>query len=126
MSGPANINPRGMVRDLDDMLTAGGVGWDALEKMFQPAAVADQWKPDENLLKELGALSQTEFGRRLFGWLFDLTNRAPYPSTGGGNLEQVAMAAAKHEARAAVGEVIVNAIVEGRRLLDEGKEPNNA
>lgn len=117
MNGPQNVNPRNLVRDLDVMLTAGGQGWDGLEKMFEPALMHDRYRPQDELLKQIAALSQTEFGRELFAWLFDLTNRAPYPSTGG-TIENAALAAAKHEARAAVGEVILNAIVEGRKLLD--------
>jgi hypothetical protein len=116
MTGPANINPRGLVRPLDTMLTAGGEGWDALQKLFEPAVMSDRWRPDDQILKFVAAMSQTEQGRAFLDWIFDLTNRAPYPSIGGG-IEQAALAAAKHEARAAVGEVILTAIVEGRRLL---------
>lgn len=118
MSGPQNVNPRGIVNPIDDMFTAGGQGWDALEKMMKPALMADQWRPQDDLLKQIAALSMTEFGRELFSWLFDLTNRAPYPQTGD-SIESAALAAAKHEARAAVGEVILNAIVEGRKLLNQ-------
>jgi len=117
MTGPANINPRSIVRDLDTMMTAGGVGWEALETMFQPAVMADPWRPSENVMKFAAAMAQTDQGREFLAFIFDLTKRAPYPHIGN-SMESAALAAAKHEARAAVGEVVLQAIVEGRKLLE--------
>jgi len=119
MSGAANVNPRALVRSLDDMLKAGTAeGWDALEAMFQPALVSQAFRPDDQVLQSLGALSNTEVGRQVLDWLFDLTNRAPFPRHAGQTFEAMALAAKAHEARAAVGEVILAAVVEGRKIID--------
>lgn len=121
MTGPVNINPRrAAMGSLDDLTSVGGKqGWDALEAAFLPALTGQGLRPDERIMRFLAAMAQTEDGRAFVDWLFDLTCRAPYPRTGG-DRDELAFAAAKHQARAAVGDVIAAALVEGRRLIDQG------
>ncbi|WP_295805927.1 hypothetical protein [uncultured Nitratireductor sp.] len=118
MTGPVNINPRSQVRGLDDVLTAGGEGWEALEKLMQPAVMPDQSRPDNRVLRFAGAISRTEDGRLFLDWLFLLTLDSPYPRVGG-DFQEAALAAAKHEARANIGELLRKAVVEGRELLNQ-------
>ncbi len=118
MSGPVNINPRAQVRELDDVLTAGGEGWSALEALMKPAMMPDSSRPDNRVLRFAGAISRTEDGRLFLDWLFLLTLDAPYPRVGS-DFQEAALAAAKHEARAAIGEVLRKAVVEGRNLLNQ-------
>jgi hypothetical protein len=107
---------------LDAMLAnLGGVGWAGLEEHFSPAKVADAFDPGADLKKVLFALYHTVDGRKIVEWWFDLTFRAPYPHVGS-SLEAAAIAAAKHEARAAVGLALLKAIADGEKLLHP-KEP---
>jgi hypothetical protein len=123
MTGAVNINPRAVVRSLDDMMKAGQAeGWDALEAMFKPALVGEQFRPDDAVLLFFGALAGTEIGRMALDWLFALTNNAPYPRDVGDRLETAALAAKAHAARAAVGEAILQAVLEGRKLLEQPKQ----
>ena len=55
-------------------------------------------------------------GRRIIEWLADLTVRAPFPHVGSLK-ESAALAAAKHEARTAVGYALLRAIAEGEQLF---------
>jgi hypothetical protein len=119
MSGPQNVNPRaaafGSLEDIERQIDAKG--WDFFERQFTPANISKQFEPDDDLKIHLAALAQTELGRRLFDWLLDLTCRAPYPFTVE-DRDTLAFAAAKHQARAAIGETIVKAIADGRKLLN--------
>lgn len=120
MTGAVNINPRAFARELDDMLKSGQAeGWDALEAMFKPALVGQHFRPDDGVLMFFGALAGTEIGRQVLDWLFDLTNRAPYPRDVGNDFQAVALAAKAHAARAAVGEAILQAVIDGRKLLEQ-------
>lgn len=119
MSGPQNINPRPLAMgSLEAMQAAmGPVGWDFFENQFGPAVVAQSFDPGDEVKKFAAAMSQTVEGRRFIDWLLDLTCRAPYPVTSQ-TIEDLAMSAAKHQARAAVGETIVKAIADGNALLN--------
>lgn len=117
MSGPVNVAGR-VTLPLDDLMRAGGrTGWEALEAGFAPAPVADRFRPEERIMRFAAALGLHPEGREFLEWIFDLTCRAPYPKTTG-DMQELAYAAAKHQARAAVGDVIALAIAEGRRLND--------
>ena len=119
MSGPQNINPRPLAMGaLEDLQAAmGPLGWDFFEKQFGPAVVAENFDPGVEVKRFAAAMSQTAEGRRFIDWLLDLTCRAPYPVTSQ-SIEDLAMSAAKHQARAAVGETIVKAIADGHKLLN--------
>lgn len=106
------------VQSLDELLDQAsfGGGWQGLEKMLAPAKVPDSFDPGQDMKKVLCAFYHTTEGRRIIDWLMDLTVRAPYPHVGT-NFNQAAIAAAKHESRAAVGLVILQAIAEGDALL---------
>ena len=123
MSGPQNVNPRevaiGSLEELEKRFA--GEGWDYFEKQFAPAVTPANLDPGDKFKRQLAAVAQTEWGRELIGWIYDLTCRAPYPVTMQ-NMEDLAFAAAKHQARAAVGEVIAKAIADGKEL--NLKEPN--
>ncbi|MCZ8545069.1 hypothetical protein OOJ09_12820 [Mesorhizobium qingshengii] len=54
-------------------------------------------------------------GRSIIEWMADLTVRAPFPHVGSMK-ESAALAAAKHEARTAVGYALLRAIAEGEQL----------
>jgi len=115
MSGPFAFPTDRM--DLDKMLESiGGKGWEGLERQFSPAKVVDHFEPDEQLKVMMFAFSQTAQGRPLFDWIADLTFRAPYPHVG--NTKDSAWLAAKaHEARAAVGLAVMQAIADGDAIL---------
>lgn len=123
MSGPFPFARETM--PLDDLLKqVGGPGWSGLDlaRAFAPAKVSDRFEPDEDLKKFLAAFSRTQQGRTFFNWIADLTVRAPYPHVGTLR-ETAALAAAKHEARCGVGQVIFAAVEEGERLLNTPREP---
>lgn len=115
MTGPFPFARQTM--DLDTMIAGmGGEGWDGLEAMFKPAGVKDSFDPGDHMKKMLFAFYQTGEGRQVIDWLLDLTFRAPFPHVGT-SIEQAAIAAAKHESRAAIGLVIMKAIADGDALL---------
>lgn len=121
MTGPFPF--RRELADLDTMLASlGGAGWDGLEGKFAPAKVPDHFDPGDDMKKVLAAFYFTAEGRKIVEWLADLTLRAPYPHVGQAS-DAVVIAAAKHEARAAVGEVLMKAIAEGYQLLNPRREP---
>jgi hypothetical protein len=122
MTGAVNVNPRQLVRTLDSMLKSGEAeGWDALEAMFKPALVGAEFRPADPVLMFLGGMTLSEVGQATLEWLFDLTNRAPYPRDVGNDFQSAALAAKAHAARAAVGEAILQAVIEGRRIIEERK-----
>lgn len=119
MSGPANPNPRqlaaGGFEELEKQF--GAKGWDFFRDQFGPALVGENFDPGEDFKKNLAAFARTDLGRRIVEWLLDMTCRAPYPATSQ-DMQDLAFAAAKHQARAAVGEVIVKAIADGNAILN--------
>lgn len=119
MSGPVDFLRQ--VQRVEDFIKSPS-SWGELEKAFAPAPVADSFDPGEFMKKQLAALYGTQDGRAILEWLFDLTLRAPFPHVGNSR-DSAWIAAAKHEARVAVGQAIARAIVDGRELLTP-KEPN--
>lgn len=119
MSGAQNVNPRppamGSLEEIEQAI--GANGWDFFRDQFGPAVVAQSFDPGNDLKKNLAAFARTGLGREIIDWLLDLTCRAPYPVTSQ-SLHDLAFAAAKHQARAAVGETIIKAIADGNALLD--------
>ncbi len=77
------------------------------------------YRPTDDVAKALYALFQ--YNRAVIDWLLDLTLRAPYPHVDG-DFQKAALAAAKHQARAGIGEVIAAAIAEGKRISDQQKD----
>lgn len=116
MAGPVGELPRNIARELDAALNDDS-GWDFFKERFLPAAVADSFRPPDELLVDLARYAETDRGRRVVDWLLDLTANAPYPVTGH-SIQHTALAAAKHEGRAGVGATIKKALREGRRLIE--------
>lgn len=116
MSGPA-IPPRNAAREVSDALLESA-GWDYFEKQILPLAVADTFRPADQLLIKIALFSQTVDGQQFFKWLHDITDLAPYP-IGIAGFENMAMAAAAHGARAHVGHLLNKAVIEGQRLIDQ-------
>lgn len=119
MSGPANPNPRqtamGGFQELQAQFGSGD--WRELEEMFKPALVTRDFEPDEKLKRFAAACWSSGEGRAFIDWLFDLTCRAPYPVTSQ-DMNDLAFAAAKHQARAAVGETLAACICDGLKILN--------
>ena len=103
-----------------DQMLAGVPDWTGLSQAFFPAGVSDRFDPGEDMKQVLYHFYQTAEGRRIIDWLADLTVRAPYPHVGQTS-ESVAIAAAKHEARAAVGYSLLRAIADGEQLYISSK-----
>lgn len=124
MSGPYPFARE--VQQLNDMLASvGGPGWAGLEQMFKPARVADRFDPGDDMKMVLAAFYRTAQGRQIIDWLLDLTVRAPFPHVGGSR-DSAWLAAGKHEARTAVGYVLLQAIADGNELFEkrnQTKEP---
>ena len=99
---------------VDELLKATP-SWSGLQQAFFPAKVGDNFDPGDDMKVVLYHFSNTAEGRRILEWLFDLTARAPFPHVGN-TTQSAALAAAKHEARTAVGYVIGRAIADGEVL----------
>lgn len=95
--------------------------WGDLEKAMAPAPLPDDFDPGDFMKQQLAALYATGDGRKIIDWLFDLTLRAPFPHVGS-TRDSACIAAAKHEARVAVGQAIARAIVDGEKIFNR-KEP---
>lgn len=119
MSGPANPSPRELAAGTFEELERqfGTKGWDFFREQFAPALVSQSFDPGEDFKKNLAAFARTDLGRRIVDWLLELSCRAPYPVTSQ-DMQDLAFAAAKHQARAAVGETIIKAIADGNQLLN--------
>lgn len=117
MSGPATHIPRPM-NAASAALHAleGEEGWAALERLMQPAMMPDPYRPADNVLMELGRYAATAEGQQVLAWLHAITDMAPYPNVTAGNIEHAALAAARHEGRAIVGQLVDRAVKEGTAL----------
>ena len=91
--------------------------WDELCEQFAPAPAPGDFRPNDQTLKTIAALHSDPNTKPAIEWLLNITVNAPYPVTGQG-IEELAFAAAKHQARVAVGETIIKAIKEGQKLID--------
>lgn len=119
MSGPFAFSRQALA--IDRLLEAAP-SWEGLNQAFFPARTHDRFDPGDDMKKVLAAFNGTAEGRRIIEWLCDLTCRAPYPQISG-DFQTAALAAKAHEARAAVGYVILRAIADGEALLHQPKEP---
>ena len=90
--------------------------FDALIDQISPAETGPDFVPDEDVKKMLAAFWTSHDARRVIEWLLDITIRAPYPVTGQ-NRDDLAFAAAKHQARVAIGRAVVLAAAQGFKLL---------
>jgi hypothetical protein len=116
MSGPAASFGSTIQAPVEDE----SEGWDFYKQKFMPAVVANTFRPEDSVLIEIYKLSETAEGRKIIDWLHELSDRAPYPRVGS-NFEEVAVAAAKHQGRALVGEVLTEAVREGKRLFNQAR-----
>ncbi|OBQ59578.1 hypothetical protein EFV37_22130 [Mesorhizobium loti] len=98
-----------------DQLLAGTPTWEGLNQAFFPSKTADNFDPGDDMKQVLFHFYNTQEGRRIIEWMADLTVRAPFPHVGN-LMEGAALAAAKHEARTAVGYALLRAIAEGEQL----------
>lgn len=121
--------PHPFARDIWPLDTAleqaGPLGWEGLMRDFLPARVSENFDPGEDMKLVLAAFYNTAEGRRIVEWLWDLTVRAPYPHVGASN-QSAAIAAAKHEARVAVGLSLKLAIEQGQKLWNEKRSQTHA
>lgn len=113
MSGPVEFARQ--LQTVEALLKATP-DWGGLEQGFAPAAVSDNFDPGDDMKQVLSAFYNTDQGRKIIEWLFDLTLRAPFPHVGT-TLEAAGIAAAKHEARVAVGQALARAIVDGNSIF---------
>lgn len=118
MSGPAIINnsremASGTFEDIENLV--GAKGWEFFAEQWLPAGTVDILNPDDELKMFIAAMSESGLGKRFFDYLMNLTVRHPYPMTTN-SMEDLAFAAAKHQARATVGELLVKIRMEGRAL----------
>lgn len=118
MSGPAILGRRGVSDALERELQ-GRDGWAYLEERLMPALMSDPYRPADRVMTELARWSRTEVGAEVIAWLHAISDGAPWPKTGLANIEQTALAAAKHEGRASVGQALSLAIAEGQRIIDK-------
>lgn len=121
MSGPAIINnPReaahGSIEELERLV--GPKGWDFFAQDLAPAGMVDIFNPDDELKRYIAAMTESGLGRRFFDYLMNLTVRHPYPLSSNG-MEDLAFAAARHQARSSVGEILLKVRMEGRALNHE-------
>jgi len=108
-----------------DQLMQATPDWKGLTQAFFPAAVADNFDPGDDMKLVLYHFSNNAEGRRIIEWFADLTVRAPFPHVGSMK-ESAALAAAKHEARTAVGYAMLRAIAEGEQLWKQQRSHDNA
>ncbi|MDG4894625.1 hypothetical protein P9272_13690 [Mesorhizobium sp. WSM4976] len=98
---------------------------EGLTQSFFPAKVGDNFDPGDDLKLLLFHFNNTADGRRIIEWLADLTVRAPFPHVGSMK-ESAALAAAKHEARTAVGYAMLRAIAEGEKIWTQRRSQKYA
>lgn len=120
MTGPAAHIARNVLDEVQSAIDDDS-GWAWFKNQFMPTAVADTFRPDDDLLMKIAYLADSADGRRIFAWLHDLTDRAPYPMVCD-SIEATALAAARHQGRAGVGHVLAKAVAEGQRLIQTRKD----
>lgn len=106
-----------------DQLIGSAPTMEGLEQAFFPAKRPDNFDPGDDMKLMLFHFYGTAEGKRILDWLADLTVRAPFPHVGSMN-ESAALAAAKHEARTAVGYALLRAIAEGEQLWTQRRSHN--
>jgi len=120
MSTP--YNPRREVFDIDRMLAAGNdmLDVDALLQKMLGAQEGLGYRPKAQDLKDFWMLWHSPNGRKLMEWWLDMTLRAPYPHVGD-DVQSAALAAARFQARASLGEVLLEALSAGKKVYEQGK-----
>jgi hypothetical protein len=113
MSGPVGVVGQPQAPFVPDLTQSKG--WDDIERMLNPAKMPNPFKPADEVLMELARYAETEQGRKVLEWLHGVTDRAPYPQVGM-SFENVALAAAKHQGRVLVGDILTAAVLEGQAL----------
>lgn len=121
-TGPYPFSRRMMA--VDDLLQAP-TDWNGLAQAFYPAKVPDHFDPGDDMKVVLFHFNNTAEGKRIIEWFVDLTVRAPFPHVGSMK-ESAALAAAKHEARTAVGYAMLRAIAEGEQIWSQRRSQENA
>jgi hypothetical protein len=105
--------------ELLDMVT--GREFSDQKAAFHPAAThPGNFEPSDQVKVAAAILWRAGESREFVEWILDLTMRAPYPVTSQ-EPHDLQFAAAKHQARAAVGETVLLAIRKGEQLLDQNK-----
>lgn len=117
MSGPVSHIPKSIQERADQALNDRS-GWDAFAKALMPALSADPFRPADNVLVEIARFSRTPEGSAVIAWLHGISDQAPYPDVTVQGFEHAALAAAKHQGRASVGQVLRKAIAEGTAILE--------
>jgi len=122
MSEP--YNPRREVFDSEKMLEMSD-GWLELDELLKKMTGGQgfSYRPKDEDLKNFWLLWRSIDGRRLIEWWLDMTLRAPYPPVGN-DFQEAALAAARFGARAALGEVMLEALAEGKRLYENKNQGN--
>jgi hypothetical protein len=108
---------------IEDML-ASVPTMEGLNQAFFPARTSDNFDPGDDMKLVMFHFNNTAEGRRIIEWFCDLTVRAPFPHVGSMK-ESAALAAAKHEARTAVGYAMLRAIAEGEQLWKAARSHDN-
>ncbi len=121
MSGPFPFSRQ--MTAIEDMLGAVPT-MEGLTQAFFPAKTSDNFDPGDDMKLVMFAFYGTAEGRRIIEWFCDLTVRAPFPHVGSMK-ESAALAAAKHEARTAVGYAMLRAIAEGEQLWKQRRSHDN-
>lgn len=120
-----NTGPTPMARQMmpADHIVNSSPNWEGLLRQFQPAPAPDPFDPGDDMKVVLYHFYRTAQGRQIIDWLFDLTARAEFPHVGS-TRESAAIAAAKHEARTAVGYSFARAIADGEEIWRK-RSPNH-
>lgn len=109
------FGPR-QAQTLDDLLAAGGEGWDFFKAEIAPPHRPDPFQPADRVATFLAAMVETADGRAVIEWLMDITLRLPLRVTGA-SLEETALRAATRQGINGVGEAVLAAIAHGQARL---------
>jgi len=90
---------------------------DAFFKKIVGNFSSQTYRPDDEMLKNFYRLYTQPAGRELVEWILDITIRLPYPKVGS-TIEMAALQAARREAAANIGELLMQAVLEGKRLIE--------
>lgn len=103
-----------------DLLSQGvaGQGWEDFERLLLPKELMQRFEPNERVARLLFALSRSVDGRELVEWLMDITLRQPLRITGS-SIEETALRGATLQGIHGVGEVILQAMAKGEKLLNQ-------
>jgi len=98
---------------------AAGQGWEEFEKkLLLPKEHVDRFEPSDRVARILYELSRSAGGREIVEWLMDITVRQSVRVTGS-TIEQTALRAATLQGIHGVGEVILQAMAKGEKLLNQ-------